>query len=451
MNFLARLWPRTLLWRTFLLVAMLMLLSVAAWFQIFSTYEREPRARQLAQTLVSVANLTRVSLLSARADARLGLLRELSDREGIHIYPANTTKSPLPDRPFCGAREPCANGSARKTAALSATTKRPVRQLPHRRQDDCDYWLVAARAHRTLLPANGWAAAALLLSLPAPGSSLAPRRPLKTLAAAAGEIGRGRTPPPVSEQGPVEIETLAHAFNQMSADLARLDQDRALILAGISHDLRTPLARLRMSIEMSGMDETTRGETVADIEEMDRSIGQFLDFARTDGGESLQETDLAALLAEPADSARRRGVEVTPMPPRCRLPWSQGLAPRHRQSGRKRAMPCGLPIACRCAGPAVNRHRRRRPRPGIPAAKPSASAALHPPLKPRHRCRRRPGPPSTTARLQPWRADSELGPRDGGGLVATIKLPLNLAGSERQIALACLRRGALVPVPRHEA
>ncbi|MBL8490101.1 MAG: two-component sensor histidine kinase, partial [Rhodocyclaceae bacterium] len=75
-----RLLPRTLLVRTFLLLAALMLLSVLAWFAVFSLYEREPRARQLAQTLVSVANLTRAALVSARPDARHGLLAELSDR-----------------------------------------------------------------------------------------------------------------------------------------------------------------------------------------------------------------------------------------------------------------------------------------------------------------------------------------------------------------------------------
>ena len=62
--------PRTLLWRTFLLVALLMMLSVVAWFAIFRTYEREPRARQLAQMVVSIVNLTRSALVSAQPDKR---------------------------------------------------------------------------------------------------------------------------------------------------------------------------------------------------------------------------------------------------------------------------------------------------------------------------------------------------------------------------------------------
>jgi two-component system osmolarity sensor histidine kinase EnvZ len=103
---------------------------------------------------------------------------------------------------------------------------------------------------------------------------------------------------------------LARAFNQMSADLARLDSDRALILAGISHDLRTPLTRLRMNIELSGADEQTRAGMVLDIEEMDATIGQFLDFARATSGETLQETDLAGLLGEIAEQYSRRGATL---------------------------------------------------------------------------------------------------------------------------------------------
>ena len=67
----------------------------------------------------------------------------------------------------------------------------------------------------------------------------------------------------------------------MTANLRQLEQDRALLLAGVSHDLRTPLARLRLGIEMEARDDATRAGMVDDIEEMDRIIGQFLEFART--------------------------------------------------------------------------------------------------------------------------------------------------------------------------
>jgi two-component system osmolarity sensor histidine kinase EnvZ len=103
----------------------------------------------------------------------------------------------------------------------------------------------------------------------------------------------------------------------MGADLAEIDQDRALILAGISHDLRTPLTRLRMGIEMAAEEGLREGMT-ADVEEMDKTIGQFLDFARSEGGEAQQDVDIAALLAELATQYRRRGFTVefaAPPPP----------------------------------------------------------------------------------------------------------------------------------------
>ena len=166
----------------------------------------------------------------------------------------------------------------------------------------------------------GWGSAALLLSLV--GAYLIVFRivsPLKALSAAAAKIGHGHVPEPIVESGPREIAALARAFNQMSANLARLDSDRALILAGISHDLRTPLARLRMGIEMAPGEASLRDGMVADVEEMDKTIDQFLDFARESSGEALADTDLAALLADLAGQYQRRGFRVSsaaaPLPP----------------------------------------------------------------------------------------------------------------------------------------
>ncbi|NJD34434.1 MAG: HAMP domain-containing protein [Betaproteobacteria bacterium] len=313
-----KLLPRTLLWRTFLLVALLMMISVVAWFAIFRTYEREPRARQLAQTLVSVANLTRAALISARAEARRDLLRELSDREGIRIYPAETSDrvEPLPDRPFLHRVEELVREQLGPNTRLSLEREGEQALFVNFRideSDDGDYWLALPRERiDRVFPLGwlGWGIAALLLSLA--GAWLIVfhiTRPLKALQQAAQKVGAGETPPRLDEGGPSELATVATAFNQMSADLAQIDQDRALILAGVSHDLRTPLTRLRMGIEMSA-DEDLREGMTADIEEMDKTIGQFLDFARSEGGEAPQAVDVAALLADLASQYRRRGFAV---------------------------------------------------------------------------------------------------------------------------------------------
>lgn len=309
-------WPQTMLWRTFLLVAVLMLLSVLAWFAIYRAYDREPRARQMAQLMESVVNLTRSALLTARPDKRHALLLELSDREGIHIYPVeeNETIAPLPDRQFLqlvAAQLRDQLGPQTRLTLERNGEKAVFVSFRIEEEDENEYWVALPRERiERVIPWQwlGWGLAALSLSL-AGAYLLVFRitRPLKALAGAAIEIGRGHTPAPVEESGPSEMTTLARAFNQMSADLARLDSDRALILAGISHDLRTPLTRLRMSIELSGADPATQESMALDIEEMDQTIGQFLDFARDVSGEALQETDLAGLLKDLAANYSRRG------------------------------------------------------------------------------------------------------------------------------------------------
>lgn len=320
---LQRIGPRSLLWRTFLLVALLMLLSVAAWFAIFRSYEREPRARQLAQTLVSVANLTRAALISARVEARRELLRDLSDREGIHIYPAEADDQiqPLPDSAFLHRVETLVKESLGAETRLTLKREGEEALFVSFRIDNTtegEYWLALPRDRiERIYPLSwiGWSVAALLLSLG--GAWLIMfriTRPLKTLELAARKVGAGETPPPLDENGLTEFATVSRAFNQMNADLAQSNQDRALILAGISHDLRTPLTRLRMGIEMS-TDEALREGMIADVEEMDKTIGQFLDFARSDGGETPQQTDLSALLDEIATQYQRRGFAVAFTPP----------------------------------------------------------------------------------------------------------------------------------------
>ena len=325
--------PGSLLWRTFLLVAVLMLLSMWAWYTIFRAYEAEPRAYQLTELMASVVNLTRSALVNAHPEKRRELLRELSDREAIHVYAAEDDEhvAPLPDKPLLLAV------LAELKHRLGSDTRMTLERDGERavfvsfRIADDEYWvaLPSERLERAI-PWQwiGWGVAALLLSLV--GAYLIVFRivnPLKALSAAAAEIGHGRAPEPIREQGPQEIAMLAHAFNQMSANLARSDNDRALILAGISHDLRTPLARLRMGVELSGGDAQLRDGMAADIEEMDKTIDQFLDFARESSGESLQDTDVAALLADLAAQYQRRGfgVECSAAEPRVMALRPQAL------------------------------------------------------------------------------------------------------------------------------
>jgi len=311
-----KLWPRSLLWHTFILLAVLVLATTVAWFEIFRAYELEPRARQISQNFVSIVNLTRTALITSQPERRHELLSELAEREGIQVYPAEAGERIVPpgDRPLVRlVSEMVRRQLGEDTRFAVERDDQPGFWLSFYIEED-EYWVRVPRERierQIAMRWLGWGALALALSLLA-AYFLVSRlnRPLKALASAADAIGKGKIPESIPEKGPEEIRTLSHAFNQMSKDLARLDSDRTLILAGVSHDLRTPLSRLRLGLEMSGADARLKDGMTADIEEMDRIIDQFLDFARTDGGEAMQYADPASIAAEIAEHFRRHNKAV---------------------------------------------------------------------------------------------------------------------------------------------
>ena len=134
-------------------------------------------------------------------------------------------------------------------------------------------------------------------------------RPLHNLALAAKHIGRGNTPEKLAEDGVEELAVLAHTFNNMAQQVQALLANRTTLLAGISHDLRTPLARMRLAVEMLPQDTAPKTITrlTNDIEEMNRLIGEVLAFSRGLEKEAVQQTDLNALLQELVDNVAAEG------------------------------------------------------------------------------------------------------------------------------------------------
>lgn len=137
-------------------------------------------------------------------------------------------------------------------------------------------------------------------------------RPIQRLAAAAEAFGRGRDVPDFRPSGALEVRRAAIAFIGMKQRLARQIQQRTEMLAGVSHDLRTPLTRMKLELAM--MDEAETADMRNDVLEMERMLDEYLAFARGEGGEQSTPTDLALLVAEVADDARRKSavpVETT--------------------------------------------------------------------------------------------------------------------------------------------
>jgi signal transduction histidine kinase len=121
-------------------------------------------------------------------------------------------------------------------------------------------------------------------------------RPLNALADAADELGRNINRPPIAEQGPVEVARAARAFNTMQARLAGYIRDRTRVLAAMSHDLKTPVTRLRLRAELLE-DPEIRAKFTKDLDEMESMVGATLDFLRgQESGEPVQPVDVTALL-----------------------------------------------------------------------------------------------------------------------------------------------------------
>ena len=311
--------PRTLLVRTFLLISGVILATLGIWTTLFSLAEQEPRARHLAELTASAVNVTHAALIAAAPEKRRYLLLELSEREGIHLQPAEPEDGviPLPDDAFHALfRRELELRLGRDTRLARAINGEEGLWASFALAGDADdvYWvMLPAERIDNAFPLHwlGWGAASLVLTLLAAWWIVSRvTRPLRALGRAARQVGRGRHPDPVAVSGAEELKQLANAFNQMSEDLARSERERAEVLAGISHDLRTPLARLRLEAEMSVNDEAARTAIAGDIEQMDAIIGQFLDYARAAGDEAPAETEVGRLLGDVAARFSRTGVQL---------------------------------------------------------------------------------------------------------------------------------------------
>ena len=138
-------------------------------------------------------------------------------------------------------------------------------------------------------------------------------RGIRRLAGAAEAFGLGRDIPPIRPEGATEVRRAAVAFNRMQDRIRRFLAQRTEMLAGVSHDLRTPLTRLRLALAMLPRDEAWRqdvGEMTDDVEEMERMIRGYLAFARGEGTEQAKPIDLSAMLTDVAAAARRGGANI---------------------------------------------------------------------------------------------------------------------------------------------
>lgn len=300
-----------LFWRTFILLALLITVSMAAWVAGVRMVEREPRARQIAAQVVSIVTITRSALTHSAPDLRRELLFELASNEGIRVYPLEETDVVVATSSSSRLQLIRDNIKARlgdDTILASRVNDVAGFWVSFKIEDDA-YWLMLDRQRidrSTGTQWLGWAMVTLLLALlGAVFISRLINQPLARLTAAARAIAAGATPQPLPENGPAEIREANRSFNQMVSDLHRIESDRAVILAGISHDLRTPIARMLLEVEMANLTPEARAGMHADLGQMDAIIGQFLDYAKPSDPARFTEIDLTAVLADAAREAAR--------------------------------------------------------------------------------------------------------------------------------------------------
>jgi two-component system osmolarity sensor histidine kinase EnvZ len=135
-------------------------------------------------------------------------------------------------------------------------------------------------------------------------------RPIKRLAQVADDFGRGREIRDFHPSGANEVELAGHAFNLMRDRIRRQISQRTEMLAGVSHDLRTPLTRMKLQLAMMGSNPEV-ADLKKDVEEMERMIGGYLAFARGEGTERAVDADLVELVTDAVNDARREGAQIT--------------------------------------------------------------------------------------------------------------------------------------------
>ncbi len=136
--------------------------------------------------------------------------------------------------------------------------------------------------------------------------------PLSRLSAAAQNLGQGRKPKPLPEDGPDEIAALARTFNKLSSDLQEMSENRTVMIAGISHDLRTPLTRLGIAVEM--LDDNPSPDLIArfrrNLDAMNKLIGQFVQFSQGIEDDCPTQLDLWQMIESAAGELVRDGVDL---------------------------------------------------------------------------------------------------------------------------------------------
>ena len=329
-------WPRSLLGRNLLLMAVLIVLGQLVAAMLVRQMIFQPRVAQVADGVARNVGALRAGL-QALPPAERAAFVEAFNQQAVRSLPPVAAESTVRRALLSPMERQFVQAVSRRLGADDAATNtsqsvwrrestgvlalRVVHQGPEGAET---YWLNLPSVFPTREFTGAWLAATLASMLLALlGAWWLQRhihRPLAQVVAAARQLAQGQTPAPLPEDGPEEIATVGRSFNHMAHSLAAAEQERALMLAGVSHDLRTPLTKLRLGVEIAGaqVDAPLAASMARSIDEMDGIVGQFLQFARSGEAEAptpASLNDLAQAVAEAqADHGRTLVLELAAQP-----------------------------------------------------------------------------------------------------------------------------------------
>ena len=300
----------SLFWRTFFLLALLLAGGVWAWVYTLHAMELEPRAVQQAQQTAGLVSLARAALIPADGINRVTILKSMAAPSAIRVTPREPGDKWLSYETDRFSRHLASE--LRRVLGPDTVVARSVNSQSGLwvgfsiEQDQ--YWLQANASLPATVRGSTWFAwigiAFLATLVGSVASASLINRPLKQLSFAASRIREGDLDSRLDENTLTsEIREVNRGFNRMARELARVEEDRAVMLAGISHDLRTPLARLRLEAEMSVADEDARRNMASDIDQLDAIIDKFMDYARP-GETKMGPVNISRLVE--AEAARFR-------------------------------------------------------------------------------------------------------------------------------------------------
>jgi two-component system osmolarity sensor histidine kinase EnvZ len=318
--------PASLQWRTLIVIIAALGLSQAASLWLLHEHVTLPRMALAIGQFVSHLKTISAALQTMTAPQQQEFISRIAEKEGIRILPVRGTERMRPAadvksmqlfrdriRELFGDQ---ADVYVRGGDLNASGEQRPEVLWVRLPAGERDFWVAfpRGRIERDSLSALiAWSIAGLLIAIFATFFIVWKlTRPLSDLARAAVKLGQGGDPPPLEETGPAEVRAVAIAFNEMKEGLKKNQRDRATFLAGVSHDLRTPLARLRLELEMleHKIEPATRAAIIDDVGQMNSIIDQFIDFMRSEASEPLAPVNLSELARSCCERSARAGVDV---------------------------------------------------------------------------------------------------------------------------------------------